>query len=104
MTLMKKIFAGGGMDSDTEDRFVAPEDYRRLLNARVGELRMMISDRSQKQKAIYLVELLPIRLNPVRLQSERLMTRRTAESYISIGALRVIIEYTSTTRSMTPLP
>lgn len=33
---MKKIFAGGGMDQDLEDRLVEPNDVRRLLNARIG--------------------------------------------------------------------
>lgn len=32
----KKIFAGGGMDMDTEERFIAPNDYRYALNCRVS--------------------------------------------------------------------
>jgi hypothetical protein len=32
----KKIFAGGGMDMDTEERFIAPSDYRYALNCRVS--------------------------------------------------------------------
>ena len=35
MPLEKKIFAGGGMDMDTDERFVAKNDYRDALNCRI---------------------------------------------------------------------
>ena len=31
----KKIFAGGGMDMDTEERFIKSTDYRYALNCRI---------------------------------------------------------------------
>ena len=31
----KKIFAGGGMDMDTEERLLKPNDYRYALNCRI---------------------------------------------------------------------
>ena len=31
----KRIFSGGGMDMDTEERLIAPNDYRYALNCRV---------------------------------------------------------------------
>jgi len=31
----KKLFAGGGMDMDTEERLIAPNDYRYALNTRI---------------------------------------------------------------------
>ena len=36
MALEKKIFAGGGMDKDTDDRFVSKEDYVHAANVRVA--------------------------------------------------------------------
>ena len=29
MALEKKVFAGGGMDTDTDERFVAKNDYKK---------------------------------------------------------------------------
>ena len=34
MPLERKIFADGGLDTDTTDELLAPNDYRFLLNAR----------------------------------------------------------------------
>ena len=36
MAKEKKLFAGGGLDTDTEERLVQPTDYRNALNVRVG--------------------------------------------------------------------
>tara|TARA_Y100000401_G_scaffold29305_1_gene21374 strand:+ start:2331 stop:6257 length:3927 start_codon:yes stop_codon:yes gene_type:complete len=36
MALEKKVFAGGGMDSDTDERFVAKNDYKKALNCRIS--------------------------------------------------------------------
>ena len=37
MPLEKKNFAGGGMDMDTEQRFMAPNDYRKAVNCRIAK-------------------------------------------------------------------
>ena len=36
MPLEKKIVAGGGMDMDTDERFVAKTDYRKAVNCRIN--------------------------------------------------------------------
>lgn len=36
MPLEKKIVAGGGMDMDTDERFVAKSDYRKAVNCRIN--------------------------------------------------------------------
>ena len=36
MALEKKVFAGGGMDSDTDERFVAKNDYKKAVNCRIS--------------------------------------------------------------------
>jgi hypothetical protein len=36
MPLEKKIIAGGGMDMDTDERFVAKNDYRKAVNCRIN--------------------------------------------------------------------
>jgi len=36
MALEKKVFAGGGMDSDTDERFVAKNDYKKAINCRIA--------------------------------------------------------------------
>jgi len=36
MALEKKVFVGGGMDKDTDSRFVAKTDYREAHNVRIA--------------------------------------------------------------------
>jgi len=36
MALEKKNAAGGGMDMDTDERFVAKNDYRKAVNCRIA--------------------------------------------------------------------
>ena len=36
MAKEKKLFVGGGLDTDTEERLVQPTDYRHALNVHIG--------------------------------------------------------------------
>jgi len=37
MAIEKKIFAGGGMDMDTDERFMAKTDYKKAVNCRISK-------------------------------------------------------------------
>ena len=37
MAIEKKIFAGGGMDMDTDERFMPKTDYKKAVNCRISK-------------------------------------------------------------------